>query len=370
TGAYRWAKAFGGTGWDRLGDLGIDSKGNLYLTGYFPGTIDFGGGTLTSAGHSEIFLASFTSSGAHRWSKRFGGDRYDQAYALTVDGTDNVTICGAFQRTVSFGGASLSSAYYARYDAFLASFTSSGTHRWSKRFGESAAHEFGKHVVATAGGDVIMAGLFQHAVDFGGGALTSAGGYDIVLAGYTSSGNYRWSKRFGGAQSEGVSGLTVDTTGRAYLTGSFHDPLDLGGGMLKSAGSDDIYLASYTSKGAHRWSKRMGGVPGDYGNALAIDATGDVIITGRFGSLLDLGGGLSLKSFGANDVYVAAFSEAGVPRWARHLGGTSWDSAAAIAAGPQGALVLTGFFEKSADFGGGPMSSAGLQDIFVTRWVE
>jgi hypothetical protein len=51
----------------------VDVSGDVYLTGGFDGIIDFGGGPLTSAGSGDIFLASYTSSGAHRFSKRFGG---------------------------------------------------------------------------------------------------------------------------------------------------------------------------------------------------------------------------------------------------------------------------------------------------------
>ena len=56
TGDFVWARAMGGTGQDFGHGIAVDSAGNVYTTGYFPGTVDFdpGPGTvnLTSAGGS------------------------------------------------------------------------------------------------------------------------------------------------------------------------------------------------------------------------------------------------------------------------------------------------------------------------------
>ncbi len=59
---HLWSQRFGD--WDReLGrSVHIDSFGNCIMTGYFNSTIDLGGGTLTSAGNADIFLAKYQDS--------------------------------------------------------------------------------------------------------------------------------------------------------------------------------------------------------------------------------------------------------------------------------------------------------------------
>jgi len=73
--------------------------------------IDFGGGALTNAGYSDIFLAKFDSNGNHIWSKRFGRSSVDYGYSVSVDGSGNVYGTGWFSSsTIDFGGCPLSSA--------------------------------------------------------------------------------------------------------------------------------------------------------------------------------------------------------------------------------------------------------------------
>jgi hypothetical protein len=69
--------------------VAVDGAGNVLLTGDFDGTVDFGGGPLTSAGSDDIFVAKLDAQGNHLWSKRFGDSYYQQADAVTVDGARN-----------------------------------------------------------------------------------------------------------------------------------------------------------------------------------------------------------------------------------------------------------------------------------------
>ena len=55
--------------------VAIDAAGGVFVTGDLAGSIDFGGGALMSAGGTDVFLASFTTTGAYVWAKRFGDAR-------------------------------------------------------------------------------------------------------------------------------------------------------------------------------------------------------------------------------------------------------------------------------------------------------
>ena len=72
TPAHRWSERHGDAADQNGASLAADPAGNVYVAGYFQGEIDLGGGPLTSAGSTDVFLAKFSADGTHMWSKRFG----------------------------------------------------------------------------------------------------------------------------------------------------------------------------------------------------------------------------------------------------------------------------------------------------------
>jgi outer membrane protein assembly factor BamB len=72
-GAHVWSVAKGGAGNDAPYDVDVNA-GSVIVTGYFGGSISFGGNKLTSAGGDDAFVAKLdATNGAHQWSMRFGG---------------------------------------------------------------------------------------------------------------------------------------------------------------------------------------------------------------------------------------------------------------------------------------------------------
>jgi len=365
-GTYRWSKVFGQNGHDHGLAIAVDAKGNSYITGYFQYSIDFGGGVLTDAGLSDIFTVSFDSDGKHRWSKRFGSINNELPYNVAVDAQSNVYFTGIFQREVDFGGGLLKSA--GGFDAYLVSFSSAGVYRWSKRFG-STETDYAHGVGADAQGNVYVQGAFKGTVNFGGGDLSSNGpDADLFIASYTINGVHRWSKRYGGVEAEQARGAAVDGKGNMYITGQLWGDANLGGALLKNAGSSDIYLASYDSKGDHRWSKRFGGAKQDTAAELAVDHSGNVFLVGSFYESIEMGHGL-LTSAGSVDMLIASYDSEGGPRWSKSFGDTSSDRAHGVALSPLGQLLVIGEFQMSVDFGGGVLTSAGYADAVVLSFT-
>lgn len=132
--------------------------------------------------HTDDALAA---PGDHLWSKRFGGPNDQFAGSVAVDGTGNVLLTGAFAGTVDFGGGPLTSA--GAYDIFVAKFDSAGNHLWSKRFGDASA-QYGQSVAVDPAGNALLTGYFAGTADFGGGPLTSGGANDIFVAKLASVG--------------------------------------------------------------------------------------------------------------------------------------------------------------------------------------
>jgi Beta-propeller repeat len=362
-GKHRWSKSFGNTSSDYGYGIATDPNGNVYVTGYFYTSINFGGSTLTSNGSGDIFVASFDSTGKHRWSKNFGNTSSDYGYDVATDSAGNVYVSGYFYNSINFGGTTISSK--GSGDAFLASFDSSGKHRWSKGFGGTSS-DYGYGVATDGSGNVYMTGYFYNTINFGGSNLTSAGSYDMYVASFTPAGVHRWSKSFGSTSSDYGYDIATDNSGNVYVTGYFYYDINFGGGKITSNGSGDTYVASFTPAGGHRWSKGFGGTSSDYGYGVATDPSGNVYITGYHYNDINFGGG-KLTSAGSYDWYMASFTSTGAHRWSRTHGSTSGDYGRAVACDGDGNAYFAGNYYYTVDFGGGPFTAKGSYDIGLVK---
>jgi hypothetical protein len=357
-GSYIWSKGFGAAGIYETGiSVTVDGTGNVYLSGSLQGTgtVDFGGGAQTIGASDGGFIASYTATGTYRWFKKLPvGPR------MAVDAAGNVYITGTFMGTADFGGGPLTTSDSKASSAYVASFSPTGSHLWSKKYGDSAppANPITSDGIAvTANGDVYITGSFPGTIDFGGGTLPATGSADIFVASLTSSGGHRWSKHFGSApaQSKGL-GVAMDGSGNAYVTGLFMGSVDFGGGTLAATGSNgDLFLASFTSSGGYRWSSSFAGTltPG----AIAAAGTGETYLVGSALGIVNLGGS-ALAPAGGEDVFVASYSTTGTHRWSKRFGDFDQQVGVGVACNASSAYI-TGYFRGAVDFGGGPLLAIG-----------
>jgi len=372
SGSPIWSRSIGGDASDSANAVAVDSSGNVVVTGYqASSSVDYGGGMLGMRGGTDVFVAKYSSTGGYVWAKTVGGTGYDGGTGVAVDGTGNVYVAGYFELSADFGGGPLVSA--GSKDVFLVKYSSTGAYVWSKRIGGTGADLAGA-VAVDGSGNVVVAGNFQGTIDCGGGPLTSAGLGDMFIAKYSATGQYLWSKRFGGTGDDYVHGVAVDGVGDVLLTGQFTNTIDFGGPALTSAGYEDIFLAKLSgASGGYIWSKRFGSTTRtDIGYGVAVDGTGNVAITGFFGYGVDFGGGTLVAQ--DNDIFVAKYNSAGTYIAAKRYGDPagsptpSGQFGNAIAMSSGGNIFITGYFLGTLDFGaGGTMTSTpnGGADAFL-----
>ncbi len=242
----------------------------VIVTGSFQGTVDFGGGPLASAGGEDVFVIKYLAVFPfpfHLWSQRFGSTGSDRGSAVATDAMGNVLVTGSFNGNVGFGGGTLSSA--GSDDVFLAKYDINGTHLWSQRFGD-AWSDAGRSVAVDGYNNVLMTGSFQGTVNFGSIPFTSAGGNDIFIAKYSATGAPRWSQQRGDASDDTGYDVSVYISGDAVVTGDFADTVDFGGGGLTSAGATDVYLARYTAAANRPYIVSISDVGNDQGRRVKI----------------------------------------------------------------------------------------------------
>ena len=131
-------------------------------------------------------------------------------------------------------------------------------------------------------------------------------------------------------------------------------------------------MAKLSSTGAHLWSTYLGGTSGEYGYGIAVDSSGNPIVTGETGSSGWTSGGFdtSYNGSGENggDAFVAKLSSAGAHLWSTYLGGTSDDCGFGIAVDGSGNPVVMGETDSSGWTSGGfDTSHNGDDDAFVAK---
>ncbi|MCP4711952.1 MAG: hypothetical protein GY869_25305, partial [Planctomycetes bacterium] len=149
------------------------------------------------------------------------------------------------------------------------------------------------------------------------------------------------------------------------------------GSDIKTATEKNIFVTRINADGSYGWTRWMEGTGGnaDYGEAIAVDDSANIYVTGHFGGTVDfaaLFGGLDSKNATFNDVFVTRINADGSYGWTRQIGGSSTYNGCGVAVDNIGNIYVTGPFSSTvnfaADFGGSDFkTSAGFDDIFVTR---
>jgi hypothetical protein len=399
SGNYVWAKRMGGTSSESGDAIEVDSSGNVYTTGEFSGTADFDPGTgtanLTSVGQRDAFFSKLDASGNYVWAKNIGESLPAWGQSITVDRNGDVYATGGFQGTVDFdsgaGTANLTSN--GDYDVYILKLDSSGNYVWVKRFG-GLGNDTGFFLTNDYSGNIYTTGFFNGTVDFEPGTrtseFTSQGSADIFISKLDPNGGVSyWNNKstssniaasvFGGEGGEQGISIAVDSSGNIYSTGVFtgtadFDPSD-GVSNLTSAGENDIFISKLDPSGNLLWAKRFGDTTGDTGKSIAIDSSGNVLVTGDFTGTIDFDPGTGVAnrtSNGGYDFFVLKLDPSGNFLWAKNVGGEGAESGIFIAVDRDGNACVTGIFSRVVDFDPGTgvlnLTSSGGLDIFVTKF--
>lgn len=363
--SWVWAKSIAGIlDYAEINDIISDKKSNKYVIGTYYGTIQFGINSITSSGLSDVFVAKIDSSDNYIWVRTLGGNGYDQGASIDIDTSGNIYIAGDFSINANFGSINVNSK--ALRDAFVAKLDSNGAWIWAKNAGGSLDDK-ASGVAVDNHGNVYLSGSFYNKAYFSSISINAEGYDDAFIAKLDAAGNWIWAKNAGGSDFDFSKGVAVDTSGNAYLYGSFFTEATFGSITLTSAGNDDGYIAKINSTGNWLWAAQMGGTSD-------LDGVNDVIILGEdeifaCGSFANLSsfGSIQLPSKGDLDLFIAKLDDNGSWLWVKDYGGNGFDVAQSIDFDTDNYLYATGIFSESIAFGDKQLNSAGMKDIFLIQ---
>lgn len=234
------------------GSGNVYTTGYFYQTADFdPSETPF---NLTTAGGQDIFVSKLDASGNFVWAKRMGGTGHDGGSSIVADAGGNVYVTGYFRETADFGAVNLT-AVGGRYpDIFISRLDASGNFVWTKQIG-GTGDNFGNAIALDAVGGIYTTGRFLLTADFDPGQdtvrLTATGSSDVFISRLDASGNFVWAVSMGGHGIDEGKSIALDATGSIYTTGSFRGTADFDPGTdimeLTAAGgitntSPDVFV--------------------------------------------------------------------------------------------------------------------------------
>lgn len=350
-------------------------------------------------GDGDLDLAG----GSLVWALGAGASQMTCGVGVATAGAHEVVVAGAFKGDeLVFGAGEPNQTTLIPaddFDMFVARFREDGSLAWARRAGGTDM-DLGTRAAACPDGTFLVMTLVWGTSVFGPGEaqetqLTAQGTPDLVLARYAGNGDLvsavtaavlqldipTLNRAFGSPL-----GFDIQEDGTVWLAGYFIDSATLGPGqagetILNASGLRDMLVARYDPAGQLLWSAQAGGTGETFAHAVAAFEDGSSVITGGFGDSATFGRGepgeTTLVSEADFDIFVARYNPDGRLAWARRAGGDAgtFQWGYAMAALPDGSVLLTGDFTGQATFGPGEANQTELQavrdhSVFLARYGE
>lgn len=349
-----------------------DSSGNIYITGYFEGTIDFNPSSsdnelYTANGDSDIFIIKLDVNGVFVWGGTIGGTQGDRANSITIDDQDNIYLTGYFEETIDFditdGVLNLTGSSFG--SVFVIKLDKNSNLIWGQSFLGGA--DQGNSIIVDNLYNVYVTGHIRGTTDFDPSPntfnLSSTGGTraafvlklnnngDFVNAGVTSSLN--------SGSIPDANEIKLDSNNNVYVAGSFSGSVDFdfstGVQDLVSTGSsafDDIFILKLDNDLNYSWVGKMGSNVNDSALGMVIDNNDNIYTTGYYE-----GSGVVAADFDPDpsvynplsgsseqEVFVSILDSDGIYIDAENIIGSSDDRARDIAIDNVGNIYIVGEF--------------------------
>lgn len=360
-GNWVWAVRAGGTSFNNGHSITIDEDNNVYITGDFWEDGDFGDTILTGGGG---FIAKLDTDGNWIWAKKAGSS----VKSAAVCSQSNVFLTGSFNETANFGDIEL--VPEGRIDIFVAQIESNGDWVWAQRAGggSTGGVDSGEDIVVDNNGNVFVTGQFSGRGDFGDIRLRSDGLRDLFVAKLDNEGNWLWAERAGGESHIISLALTLDEEKNCYITGSLFGTAYFGETELQEVhtGWGDLYVAKIDSEGNWIWANQANAVRGGGGHNIIFNDN-CLYVTGTFRGpalfdeiKIDLGRYVLLAEIDTDGNW-SSLSMGTI------TGENSYCFSTGLAIDKHGLINIAGHFFHTLTFGNFELKSTGRDDMFIAK---
>lgn len=359
-------KQFGGNSIDEGKATCSDRSGNIFISGFFYGTVSykFGNDSIkaSSNGESDVFIAKLNQAGELIWFKTFGGGSYDGVFAITSDLKGNVILTGNFWDTCDFNPSSKIENHVSNGDGdvYVLKLDKNGNFLWVNSFG---GREFDNSlgICSDSKNNIYTTGHFLGEFEFkGNDSITkwkSIGHEDAFILKMDSNGKTLWVNFLSGTFLQEGNSIVIDNEDNVIAVGEYSGECLISPNqqnvIFNSIGLIDIYVLKFDSNGQLLWYKSIGGNSYDIVNDVDINSNNEIYIVGSFYESVNFNPpdkNEIKNSKGRFDVFIEKLSQNGNFIWTRTFGGPEPEYVGGFDVDDSGNIYLTGYFEKTCDF--------------------
>ena len=186
-----------------------------------------------------------------------------------------------------------------------------------------------------------------------------------------------WARSIGGVEYDSGNSIAVDASGNTITAGNFKGTVDFDPGAgttnLTSVLNYDAFVTKLDNAGNLVWVRTIGGSGDEFANSVALDASGNVYVTGNFNGTVDLDPGagvVNVTTAGDEDFYIVKLDASGNYVWGINMGSWSTDQALALHIDGSSNVYVTGNFRGTVDFdpGAGTAELTGSNmDMYILK---
>ncbi|MDP1727771.1 MAG: SBBP repeat-containing protein [Bacteroidota bacterium] len=185
-----------------------------------------------------------------------------------------------------------------------------------------------------------------------------------------------WATYYGGSGYDYGRGIAFDSIGNVVSIGystSTSGIATSGAYQTSKGGGGDAFIVKFNASGARQWATYYGGSGDEYGQGIAVDGGGNIVITGHTYSTSGIAtsGAHQTSNGGNGDAFIAKFNASGARQWATYYGGSWTDWGYGIAVDGSGNIAITGYTYSTsgiATSGAYQTSFAGTYDAFIAKF--
>jgi hypothetical protein len=436
SGTAQWGKKIDGMGSDHGYGVAVDTSGNVYVTGHYGAAITLDNGVSLLApttGSVGAFLIKYTTTGVAQWAKSIDSTVNDQGFGVAADAFGNVYIGGVYNGALTLGnGVSLPSPSTSS-GGFIIKYTSQDATLTPYKLISNTASTSSKLLVntspytatvnvrntadtATLNTLTVGSGAYtavtwsnaQFATDtLACPSLNVSGGKTIIdslggITGYNSNATWAtsgditcrsittannstvltvdesdaltlstvanisilknsnpgvanalasWGKKIDGLGGDVGKGVAVDAAGNVYVTGYYNAVMTVDGVILPrpAGGTVAAFIIKFNTSGTAQWGKTIDATGEDVGNAVAVDTSGNVYVTGYYNTGAVTVDAVTLAApVGQAATYIIKFNTSGIAQWGKTIDGTGTDAGRGVAVDTAGNVYMTGYYSTSA----------------------
>jgi hypothetical protein len=305
--------------------LKVDNKGNVYLSGKYgyadtlennPKTLMFDSISLYTTS-ANFFIAKLDSNNHFIWAKTGTGPGAKLGYSIAVDKKGNSYITGYLTNNLNnyFDSVVLNFPSIFGSQCFLVKYSPDGNALWARYFGiKNFSSTLAPMDINVCGSQVVFCGQghTNTHVEYtfeGGGIVAGTGGWDSFIAGYDTSGNFKWSKVFQSIGDENMLRLSSNQQDKLYAIGNFNYRMFIDNDTIYTNSYDNLYVTCLDTTGQHQWTLTAGGTQSDLGNDIALDNNGAVYVVGATSSDPCYFGALEFPKTNAFSTFLAKISD-------------------------------------------------------------